>query len=166
MDLDGEVQAARWQRAFMPAGTACGAASPAHSSVHVEPTPQSTPQLAISQRTAHVEPSQATVLEAPVIVTSQTAPSRQLTLALLPAVKKHVEPTHSGLALSPATTSQMAPMVQSALQELPHVAAHDAAVHARLQLEPSELHEPTLVQPQVIPVGAPAQVQAEPAHAH
>jgi len=132
--------------------------SPGHWSVQVEPLWQFTPHASTSQVTRHVEPLHDTVLDSPVTTTSQVAFSRQLTLADRPTVKSHVEPTHSGLALSPATTSQLAPPVQSALHELPHVAAHEAALQSRLQLEPSPLQLPTLVHPQVI--------EEEPAHAH
>lgn len=139
--------------------------SPGHCSVQVEPVPQFTPHAATSQTTRHVESLQATVLDAPRRTTSQVEPSRQLTLALSPAVKSHVEATHSGLELFPATTSQLAPPVQSALHELPQVAAHEAALQSRLQLEPSVLHEPTVVHPHVPPL-VPPHAQLEPEHAH
>lgn len=126
--------------------------------MHVEPLRQSTPHAATSQVTRQVEALHETVLDSPVTTTSQVALSRQLTLAERPTVKSHVEPTHSGLALSPATTSQLAPPVQSALHELPQVAAHEAALQSRLQLEPSPLQLETFVQPQLI--------EEEPAHAH
>lgn len=80
-------------------------------------------------------------------------------------MKSQVAPTHSGLALSPATTSQLAPLVQSALHELPHVAAHEAALHARLQLDPSLLQLPTFVHPQLAPEAPPVQLHALPLHA-
>ena len=77
--------------------------------MHVEPLRQFTPHASTSQVTRHVEPLQDTVLDSPVTTTSHVAASRQLTLAERPTVKSHFEPTHSGLALSPATTSQLAP---------------------------------------------------------
>ncbi len=143
--------------------TACAALSPGHCRVQVESALQLTPHDALSQRTRQVEPVHATVLESPVRTTSQVEPSRQLTVALAPAVKSHVEATHSGLALGPATTSQLAPPVQFASHEVPQVAAHEAAVQSRLQ--PAPVHAATLVQPQV-PVAIPAHAQLPPEQAH
>lgn len=137
-----------------------------HWSVHVEPDPQLTPQASTSQVTRHVEPMQLTVLDSPRTITSHVALSRQLTLAERPTVKSHVDATHSGLALSPATISQLAPSVQFALQELLHVAAHEDAVQSRLQLEPSPLQLFTAVHPQVIALEPPAHAHAAPVQLH
>jgi hypothetical protein len=140
--------------------------SPGHWSVHVEPAPQLTPHASTSHVTRHVEPVQLTVLDSPRTITSHVAFSRQLTLAERPTVKSHVEATHSGLELSPATTSQLAPSVQSALHELVHVAAHEAAAQSRLQLDPSPLQLETVVQPQVIELEPPAHAHAAPVQLH
>jgi hypothetical protein len=140
--------------------------SPGHWSVHVEPAPQLTPHASTSQVTRHVEPLQLTVLDSPRTITSQVALSRQLTLAERPTVKSHVEATHSGLALSPATTSQLAPSVQLASHELLHVAAHEDAVQSRLQLEPPAPQLDTIVQPQVIELEPPAHAHAAPVQLH
>lgn len=141
--------------------------SPGHCSVQVEPAPQFTPHASTWQVTLQVEPLHDTVLDSPVTITSHVAPSRQLTLAERPTVKSHVEATHSGLALSPATTSQVAPAVQFASQELPHVTAHDEDAQSRLQPAPLAPQLETFVQPQLIAlVVAPAQVQDAPEQLH
>ena len=140
--------------------------SPGHCSVHVEPSRQFTPHAATSHTTLHVEPSHVTVLDAPRARTAHVAPFEHSTLALAPTVKSQIDPSQSGLVLSPVTTSHVAPIVHCGSHELPHEPAHEVPVQFRSQLDPSALHPSTCVQPQEPAPPAVAQVHAVPEHAH